>query len=305
MIQHIQFAALAFVAKWLKHPRQRFLEAPCNRIPTAVRVGVPQMEIVCVDLEFGSGYNPVWGMVGRIHGIDFGRMRRITEINIHRNDAVAIHLVLVGPLIGARHCVNMVLGIIRVWSGICMSLGVPKVTITVFFIRNGELIRLVVGDGQVENVCAVAFHISKVVMVCLGNPILAFIVGLTRDRPIVSIAGLFRFRMVKLLMEPEVQSMLDGTASVWVVKNDFVVCVFMIADSRLVPIPTWRRPMCITFILVEHGWHLELVNREYQLLHFQAAVVVDGVEIGDLSVLVIERSMEVVYISNTDAGVNK
>ena len=62
--------------------------------------------------------------------------------------------------------------------------------------------------------------------------------------------------------------------------------------------------MRIAFILVEHRRHLVLVNGEHQLLHFQTAMIVDGVEIGDLAVLVIQCSMEIVSVSNTDARIN-
>ena len=137
------------------------------------------------------------------------------------------------------------------------------------------------------------------------NPILAFIVGFTRNRPIIGIASLFRLRMIELLVELEVQSMLDGTTAVWVVKYYFVVGVFMISDTCLVPIPTRRCPMRIALKLVERWRHLEFIDRKHQLLHFQAAVVVNGIEIGDLAVLVIERPMKIIGIPNTNGGIYK
>ena len=63
--------------------------------------------------------------------------------------------------------------------------------------------------------------------------------------------------------------------------------------------------MFVALVLVHNGRHLVLVDGEHQLLHLQAAVVVDGVEIGDLTVLVVKCSMEIIALAYTDARVNQ
>ena len=52
MIENKHFAVLALVARWLKHPLQRFVKTPCDRVPFAKRVVIPKMEIVCINLKF-------------------------------------------------------------------------------------------------------------------------------------------------------------------------------------------------------------------------------------------------------------
>ena len=198
----------------------------------------------------------------------------------------------------------MVYRVIGIRGGILMTLWIPSITVATFIIRNSEHVCLVIGDGQVEDVCAVAFHVAKTVMESPRDPILAFVVGLSRNRPVIFDTGHLRLLAVEFLMEFQIQPILDGATAVRVIKDDFVVSVLMIGDPRLVPIPTGSRPVCETLILVEHGGHLVLVDRKHQFLHFQATMVVDGVEIGNLAILVIEHPMEVVGVANTDGWVN-
>ena len=106
-------------------------------------------------------------------------------------------------------------------------------------------------------------------------------------------------------MKFQVKPMLDGTTAIGVVKDDFVIGILMIGDAGLIPSPAGCCPVFITLILVEYRRHLVLVDGEYQFLHFQTAMDVYCVEIGDLPVLVIERSMEIVSVTNADAWVDK
>ena len=72
------------------------------------------------------------------------------------------------------------------------------------------------------------------------DAVLAFRISLPRDGPIVFHASRLVLLNVVFLVEFQVQPMLDGTAAVGVVENDFVVSVFMVGRSCLVPIPRRR-----------------------------------------------------------------
>ena len=133
---------------------------------------------------------------------------------------------------------------------------------------------------------------------------MTLIIGNTRDRPIVCITGHFGLFMVKLLMESEVKSMFDVAATLRVFKDDLVISVLVIGDARLVPGPRRHRPVRKAFVLINDRWHLVFAHGQLQLLHLQASVVVDSVEIGDLTILVIQFPMEIEGLSLTDTGVN-
>ena len=72
IVQDVHFALFAFVAERFEPPWHWLFEAPCDGVPNTIWVGVPNLKIVCVDLEFGSGDDPVRGFICGIHGVDFG-----------------------------------------------------------------------------------------------------------------------------------------------------------------------------------------------------------------------------------------
>ena len=199
----------------------------------------------------------------------------------------------------------MVFGVKWVFRGVIQALGIPEIAVATFFFGHVEFRSLVIADGQVKNVCAIALFVAKFIMESHFNPILTIIIGFPCDGPIIEVACHFCHLVVVFLMEPEIKPMLDGATAIGVVKDDFIVGVFMISDARLVPIPTGGRSVRETLILVKYGRHLVLVDRKHQFLHLQASVVVDSVEISDLAILVIERSVKVVNISDTDSLIYK
>ena len=139
----------------------------------------------------------------------------------------------------------------------------------------------------------------------LDDWVLAFVIGLTCNRPIIGVTSHLCLLMIVLLMELEVQPVLDGASAVGVVKDDLVGGVFMIGHTRLVPCPRRYRPVFITLILIEHRGHLKLADRQHQFFHFQAAMKVHGVKIGDLPILAIAHAVEVVGFPLTDTGVDE
>ena len=58
-------------------------------------------------------------------------------------------------------------------------------------------------------------------------------------------------------------------------------------------------------ILVQHRRHLVFADGKHQLFHFQAAMMINGVKISSLTILTINRAVEVVGLTLADAGVNK
>ena len=63
--------------------------------------------------------------------------------------------------------------------------------------------------------------------------------------------------------------------------------------------------MSIALVLVNDRWHLVFAHSQYQLLHFQAAMVINGVVISDLAILIVQFAMEIEGLSDTDAGINE
>ena len=87
--------------------------------------------------------------------------------------------------------------------------------------------------------------------------------------------------MVELLMESEVQAVADIAVSVGVREDDLVVSVFVVGLPVLVPGKGWCPVIGIADVLYLDGWGLIFPNGEKEFLHLQAAVVIDGVKIGD------------------------
>ena len=65
------------------------LEIPCNGIPLASVIVIPNLEFVYVDLEFGGRHDPMRGRAGGIGGMDFGRVRGVLQIEVEVDGAVA------------------------------------------------------------------------------------------------------------------------------------------------------------------------------------------------------------------------
>ena len=105
-VEDIDLAALTLVTERLDEPIGSALELPGDGVPAAVGVDVPEVEVVGVDLELGSGDDPVWSGVVGVHGVDGGGMWRVLELYVHGDEAVAFRLVAVGSVIGARQVVD-------------------------------------------------------------------------------------------------------------------------------------------------------------------------------------------------------
>ena len=153
LVEHIDTAALVPVAKRLQHPLRCLVAAPGDAVPMTVRVLVPQVEFVCVDLELSGSDDPVGRRVGGVHGIDLGGVGGVFELHVHGHEAVAVMDVLVGAMIGARH---VVIQVIMVGVDDLMPLGIPVIVVAVFIVTDSEAVFVVVVDGEVERGLAVA-----------------------------------------------------------------------------------------------------------------------------------------------------
>ena len=127
----------------------------------AVRVGVPQVEVVSVDLELGCRHDPVRCGVGGIHRIDLGGVRRVLELYVHGDQTVTAQMVQVGAVIGSR---NVVYGVIVVSINDIMTLRIPEIFVAVFIIANRKFSIVMVVDGEMERDFAVATKAVDVVM---------------------------------------------------------------------------------------------------------------------------------------------
>ena len=106
-------------------------------------------------------------------------------------------------------------------------------------------------------------------------------------------------------MELKVQSVFYGTATLRIVKDNFVDGVLVIGGSILVPSPSRRGSLFVTFKLILHWRHLIFAHRKHKPFDFQATMVVDGVKIGRLTILIINRAMESIGFSLTNTWVDK
>ena len=154
-----------------------------------------------------------------------------------------------------------------------------------------------------QDIGAVADLVSKHMLDGLLY-ILTLVIGNTSNGPIVLVAGHLGLLMVVCLMEFKVEPIFYVTTALWVRQNNLIVCVFMIGDARLIPCPRWCRPMSIALVLVYDRRHLVFAHSQYQLLHFQAAMVINGVVISDLAILIVQFAMEIEGLSDTDAGID-
>ena len=131
----------------------------------------------------------------------------------------------------------MVFWVIGIIGGVFKAFVIPEIAVTAFIVWHHELCRLVGVDVKMQDIGAIAFLVTEGGMVGLLNAVLAFIIGHPSDGPIEGVTSHLRFFVIILLMELEVKSVLDGAATSGVVENDFVIGIFMIGQSRLIPCP--------------------------------------------------------------------
>ena len=146
-VEDVDLAALALGAEGFDDPVRSANAGPGDSVPVTVGVGIPEVEVVSVDLELGSGDDPVRGGVVGVHGIDGRGMWRVLELNSHGDEAVAVRCVRVGSVVGARHVVDkpVVVGVDDF-----MSHGVPEVLIAGLVFGDDEVVLVVAADGKVE-----------------------------------------------------------------------------------------------------------------------------------------------------------
>ena len=153
VVEDVQLAALCLVAEGLKHPFGCAVAIPGDGVPVAVGVGVPEVEVIGIDLELGGGDDPVRGGVVKVHGVDGRGVRRVFHGDVHGDEAVAVGHVLVSPVVGAGHDVDLVL---VVGIEYLVSSGIPEVLVAGLLLGDGEGALVVVVDGEVEGGLALA-----------------------------------------------------------------------------------------------------------------------------------------------------
>ena len=105
-VEDVDLTAHSLLPERLDNPVRCPLAYPGDGVPTAVGIGVPQVEVVGVDLELGGGDDPVGSGVVGVHGVDGRGVWGVFKLHSHGDEAVAVGLVLVGAVVGARHVVG-------------------------------------------------------------------------------------------------------------------------------------------------------------------------------------------------------
>lgn len=152
-VKHIHFAVLAYVAVGFEEPVMGVFKFPGDGVPMAVRVVVPEIEVVGVDLELRCCHDPVGGVIGLIHRIDGRGVRCVFKAHIHRDDAVAVFDVLIGPMIGARQVIDEA---VVVAMDDFVALRIPEVFVARLVFGYEEVAFVVVVDAKAQVDDAVA-----------------------------------------------------------------------------------------------------------------------------------------------------
>ena len=147
LVKDINLAALGLGTERLDDPVGSAYALPCDGVPATERVGIPEVEVVGVNLELGGGDDPVGSSVAEVHGIDGRGMGCVFHFDAHGDDAVAFGLVEVGPVIDTRHgiVVTSMVGV-----GDFVSFRIPEIIVTGLIFGDDEGVLVVVVDGEVE-----------------------------------------------------------------------------------------------------------------------------------------------------------